>query len=608
MPNSFLYNRTACVLTAAILWATLALAQEDVEKIQASQLQRHVQALTAADYQGRMTGTEEIGKVAAYLASYYESCGLLPAGDNGTYYQAFPFIAGTYVGKNNNLTLVHQNKQESLALHKDFTPLLFSDIGQTQGPLVFVGYGIAASELGYNEYDNIDVQGKIVLLMRYSPDGNKSDTPFANYDRLYDKAIVARDKGAKGVLLVTGPLHRVEDTLLRPTAHGPTPNMKILCVQISQHLADRLLSPTGKSLAVWQKSLNDTRKPNSFVIPEMTISLEVDLVQEQKQCRNVLAYLPPSIPSTEELAVVGAHYDHLGLGGETSRAAKKYGEIHPGADDNASGVAGTLELARYFSGRRQHLKRGLLFANFSGEELGLLGSSAYVKTPFRPLAKTVAMINLDMLGRLNQNVLIVNSTDTSPQWEPLLDRRNQTYAFTLKKMPGGFTSSDSSAFYKENIPVLFFFTNLHEDYHKPSDTWDKLDYPGMAKVVSLVADVTEHLVSTDNKITFTRSKQVQEGAKKNVMRVYTGTIPEFGVNVDGYQIAGVQPDSPAEKAGLQKDDIIIKVGAKNIHNIYDYMASLKTLKAGDKVEFVFRRADKQGKAMLELGAARGGEK
>lgn len=570
-------------------------------------LRAHVRFLVSPELKGRLTGTPEAERAARYIAEAFRSAGLQPAGDDGTFLQSYPFVAGTHPGKDNRLEVVEGEATVPLMFKKDFQPMLFSDVGTAEGALVFAGYGISAPDLKYDDYEGLDVKDKIVLALRFSPDGEKADSPFAQYDRLQDKAIAAREKGAKAILFVTGPLDRKEDTLTEPVKQGMVANLKILSAQISVKSADALLKRGGAKLKELQKVIREKKAPKSLDLPQVRLRLNVDLIQEKKTGLNVVGYCPPETEGSEETVVIGAHFDHIGLGGESSRAEKKYGDVHPGADDNASGAAGLMELARAIAAQKPALRRGLVFIAFSGEELGLLGSDYYVRHPYKLLKEVAAMVNLDMIGRLRNDVLVVNAADTSPQWGPLLDRLNAGYKFDLKKSPGGFSAGDNTSFYKEDIPVLFFFTNLHDEYHKPSDTAATLNYEGEARLLEFVKDAVLEIASAPERPVFTKSK-VTTGGTKGAMRVYTGTIPDFAAEADGYKISGVQPESPAEKAGLKKDDVIVGVGTMTIHSIYDYMAAFKSMKPGDKVEFRFQREGKEQKTTVELAPSKATDK
>jgi hypothetical protein len=573
----------------------------------AEALRAHVKFLASPALKGRLTGSPEIQRAADYIVAEYKKYGLLPAGDKGGYFQEFPFVAGTYPGKNNRLEFTVDGKMRSFRPGEEFLPMLFSGVGSVEAAVVFAGYGISAPELEYDDYEGLDVKDKAVLVLRLSPDGDDPDSPFAPYDRLQDKAITAREKGARAILFVSGPLHKPGEKLEAPRAQGMVAALGILSLQLSQSTADRLLAPSGKTLQELQENLQKEQKPASFAVKERTVSLTVDLFQERKTCRNVVAYLPPADGVERGTLVVGAHYDHIGLGGDASRAEKKYGDVHPGADDNASGSAAVLELARLFAAKRDTLRRGIVFIHFSGEELGLLGSSWYVEHPFKPVKETTAMLNLDMVGRLRDDTLIVNGADTSPQWEAMLDAVNEGFQFDLRRNQGGFSAGDNTSFYKEDLPVLFLFTNVHDDYHMPADTWDKIHYEGEARVVGFAAGLLDRLQALDGPLAFSKSK-ASAGGQRGAMRVYTGTIPDFAAETEGYKLAGTQPDSPAEKAGLKKGDIITGVGTMAVKNIYDYMAAFKGFKPGDTVEMRYLRDGKEGKVVVVLAPSKRSDK
>jgi membrane-associated protease RseP (regulator of RpoE activity) len=297
-----------------------------------------------------------------------------------------------------------------------------------------------------------------------------------------------------------------------------------------------------------------------------------------------------------EAIVIGAHYDHLGRGGEGSLASRE-GEIHHGADDNASGVAGMLELARIFSAERKNLKRTLDFIAFSGEEEGLLGSNFYVNHPLWPLNKIVAMINMDMIGRMKDNRLMIGGVGTASGWRGLFDFINHLSvpyyigrnppppppSFSLSLNEDGFGPSDHSSFYSKQIPVLFFFTGTHDDYHKPSDTADKINYKDEARIITFIAILLRSIDLDEKRPTYTVAKSESQGRSMN-FRVYLGTIPNYAESNDGLKLDGVREDSPASKAGLKAGDRIIRIAGREVRNVYDYTYALGEMKAGEVYE------------------------
>ncbi|MCX8056645.1 MAG: M20/M25/M40 family metallo-hydrolase [Ignavibacteria bacterium] len=575
---------------------------ETSSKIDQSDLFKHLSFLASDDLKGRGTGTPEIDKAADYLAKYFKSIGLQPKGSSG-YFQTFKVTTDLELLKQNSLIVDVNNQPVTFELRKDYQPTGFSANGLAEGNVVFAGYGIEAEDLGYNDYANIDVKDKIVLMMRYSPEGDKPDTKFGFKVQSNFKVSTAKSKGAKAVILFTGPNTVENDRLISLVPDPAAMNAGIPVVSISTEKAKEIFEKAGKNLLDIQKQIDSTQSSKSFEFENVKAKLQVDLKPIVKETRNVIAFLEGNDPELKnEIIVIGAHYDHLGMGGRGSLAASKEPQVHNGADDNASGTTGLLELAEYFASKKSELKRSILFIAFSGEELGLLGSKHFVDNPTVPLEKIKAMINMDMIGRMNENKLTVYGTGTSPKWKPLLNKLNSDSSFKLNFIDGGFGPSDHSSFYAKNIPVLFFFTGTHQDYHKPSDDFDKINYPGMEKVLSLVSNVVYDLTTNPEKIEFTKVQGEQQQGRRMNVRVYVGTIPDYSEQVEGFKIAGVNDGSPAEKAGLKAGDIIIKFGDKTVKNVYDYMYAMQGYKAGDEVEVVVLRNGQEMKFKVVLGS------
>lgn len=576
---------------------------ETRQQIDENDIFKHLSFLASDELKGRGTGTPEIDKAADYIAKYFKSLGLKPKGTSG-YFQPFKVTTDLELQKNNNLTIKADNETIYFELKKDFQPTGFSANGLVEGDLVFAGYGIEAEDLGYNDYANIDVNDKIVLIMRYSPEGDKPDTKFGFKVQSNFKVSIAKSKGAKGVILFTGPNTVENDKLISLVPDPAAMNAGIPVVSISTDKAKEIFEKAGFDLLSIQKQIDSVQQSKSFSFKDFRATLEVNLKPIIKETKNVIALLEGNDPILKnEIIVIGAHYDHLGMGGRGSLASSKEPQIHNGADDNASGTSGMLELAEFFAYKKSDLKRSILFIAFSGEELGLLGSKFFVDNPTVPLNNIVAMINMDMIGRLNENKLTIYGTGTSPKWKPLLNKLNNDSTFKFNFIEGGFGPSDHSSFYGKNIPVLFFFTGTHQDYHKPSDDYDKINYQGMRKVLNLVSEVVYDLTSNPEKIEFTKvqGESQQQGRRMNI-RVYVGTIPDYSEQVEGFKIAGVNDGSPAEKAGLKAGDIIIKFGDKQVKNIYDYMYAMQGYKPGDVVEVIVLRNGQEVKLNLTLGS------
>ena len=362
-------------------------------------------------------------------------------------------------------------------------------------PVVFAGYGTTADEFQYDDYAGLDVKDKIVVVIRYEPSGfgeRSGHHGFTEHAQLVTKAINARNHGAKAVVVINGKLgDGEEDWLTRFGSVSGPENIGIVFVQVKNAVADSWFQLAGKSLKSVQDQINSASKPASFAFPDkLHLSLHIDIETTHATVNNVLAWLPGE---TDEYVIVGAHYDHLGRGNFDSLAPSQVGRIHPGADDNASGTAGVLELARLLAPQRGQLKRSILFMNFAGEELGLLGSAAWVKDPTRPLAKAVAMLNMDMIGRIQDDKVYIGGVGTGSTFRAVLDKAQGHSPFKIEYSAGGYSSSDHTSFVPKRIPVLFFFSGLHSDYHKPSDTWDKINATSAVHLLDLVGNVAVQL-------------------------------------------------------------------------------------------------------------------
>ncbi len=550
-----------------------------------------IKTLAAPDMEGRGAGTKGLGKASKYLEHRYKSLELRPAGTNG-YLQPFTVTTGANLKSDNSLTEQIGSKRQALVLNQDFVPVSFSSSGSFTGPVVFVGYGASADEFQYDDYAGANVKDKIVVVLRYEPEifGEKSGHQgLTQHSQLVTKAINARNHGAKAVVLVNGKLADGEEDLLMRfgSVSGPT-DAGIMLLQVRNSLAESWFQAAGKSLTEVQQQINHMGKPASFAFPDtLQLSLKVDIEATHARVNNVLAYLPGK---TDEYIIVGAHYDHLGRGDSNSLAPSQIGQIHPGADDNASGTAGVLELARMFAPKKGQLDRGILFASFSGEELGLLGSAQWVKEPTLPLDKCVAMLNMDMIGRIKDNKVYIGGVGTGTTFKAILEQaeKQSNSNFKIEYSAGGYSASDHTSFVAKKIPVLFFFSGLHSDYHKPSDTWDKINAPAAAQLLDLVSDVALQLASAPAPPTFVTVVEDKPmsgiSAGGGGYGPYFGSIPDFGEVKDGVRFSDIRPGSPAAKAGLRAGDILVQFGDKPIHNLYDFTDALRRSKVGEVVE------------------------
>src|SRR5713101_4963402 len=561
---------------ARLVWAIFALAliaaADTPLTIGTADSQKYlndIKALTTPAMEGRGDGTKGLNRAARLIENRFESLGLQPAGKNG-FEQPFSVITGAKLKGKNHLNVQSGGAKNSLKLNQDYVPFSFLATGAVSGPVVFVGYGASAGEFAYDDYAATDVKGKIAVILRYEPSGfaaKSGNQGLTTHAQLISKAINARNHGAKAVVLVNGRLGDGEEDLLTRfgSVSGPE-NTGILIVHVKNAVVEKWFKAAGKSLADVQNQINSTTKPGSFAFPEsIQLSLRVDIENTRATVNNLLAYLPGK---TEEYVIIGAHYDHLGRGNFDSLAPAQIGQIHPGADDNASGTAGVLELARLFAPLKGQLQRGILFASFAGEELGLLGSAEWVKEPTRPLAKAVAMINMDMIGRIKDDKVYIGGVGTGSTFKAVLDQAQKEASFKIEYSAGGYSSSDHTSFVTKKIPVLFFFSGLHSDYHKPSDTWDKINAPSAARLLDLVGNVAVQLANAPEAPAFqvVAEDKPATGGGGGSYGPYFGSIPDFGQTENGVKFSDVKPNSPAAKAGLKAGDILIQFGDKAIKN------------------------------------------
>jgi len=582
-------NRTKAPRLLAILVAValLAAASTSTQHADPSRYVSDIRALASPDMEGRGAGTKGLTRAEHMIEKRYKEVHLDPAGVNG-YEQPFSVITGARLKSDNHCTVHTPDGKKDLKAEQDFVPFSFSSSGSVAAPVVFAGYGATADEFHYDDYGDLEVKDKIVVVLRYEPSGfaeKSGNHGLTTHSQLITKAINARNHGAKALIVLNGKLGDGEEDLLTRfgSVSGPE-NVGIVMAQVKNATADAWFQAAGKSLKDAQDQINSTTKPASFAFPDsLHVLLNIDIETTRATINNVLAWLPGQ---TDEYVIVGAHYDHLGRGNFDSLAPSQIGQIHPGADDNASGTAGVLELARLLAPQRGQLKRSILFMNFSGEELGLLGSAAWVKNPTRPLAKAVAMINMDMIGRIKDDKVYIGGVGTGSTFKTVLEQAQKDAPFKIEYSAGGYSSSDHTSFVTKKIPVLFFFSGLHSDYHKPSDTWDKINGTSAAKLLDMVESVTVQLASAQDPPAFqvVAEDKPPAGGGGGGYGPYFGSIPDFGQVETGVKFSDVKPNSPAAKAGLKAGDILIQFGDKPIKNLYDFTDALRRSKVGDVVE------------------------
>jgi aminopeptidase YwaD len=599
--------KNALLLLLACAAVLPVYAQTNPADITAAELREHVRYLASDELQGRGSGTQGNQDAAIYIAAKLKTWGLHPAGVNNTFFQPFDFVSSVKLGETNTVKIESPAGDRTLKVDSDFRPFGFSSTAAVEGPLVFVGYGVVAPEKQYDDYAGIDVKGKVVVMFRYGPDGASPRSEYQKHTGLRNKARVARDKGAIAMIMINGPADEAEDGLYKLSLDQGAGSSGIVAVSMKRDLLEPCFQAAGWSVKALQDSMRAHTAAKSFELPKCIATINVTVNRVTSQSANIVAYLEGNDPQLkDEVIVLGAHMDHLGLGGPGSGSmVPDTIAIHNGADDNASGTASLLELAQAICAHAGTIHRSYVFTFFSGEELGTLGSQAYVSMPFYPLRQTIAMLNMDMVGRLQNKALSIGGTGTSGVWPTLISRHNADSTFTITMNPDGFGPSDHASFYGKDIPVLFFFTGTHDDYHKPTDDWEKINYAGQEKITKLVNAIVTDLDTMAARPPFVRVQVASAGrggsGDSRSFNVNLGIIPDVGESSTGLKVSGVRANGAGEKAGLLAGDILVGMAGKKIMNIYDYMGLLGELKAGDEVVLDVNRAGKiiQLKAVMQ---------
>lgn len=598
---------------------TLADVLEFSSEISISDLRHHVEYLASEELAGRLTGTEGERLATAYAARLFERFGLEPAGDNGTFFQSFEFTAGIDLGSDNRLSLTDGDGQsweafDTAEADSDWRPLSFSQTGRIDpAEIVFAGYGIEipAEEgfEGYNSYFHLDVQDKWVLVFRFMPENLERDDRrrFARYSSLRHKAMNARRRGARGLLVVSGPNSQVQQEVVPLGFDASTAGAGLAAVSLSDALGEKVVATADRTLKDLQDQLDDGTLAPGFAIPGLRLGAEIDLLQQRRTGRNVLARLRGE-PAEEDASflVIGAHIDHLGdHGGSASRArGDDLNKIHPGADDNASGVAAMLEIAAQLAAWKEdgsfQPRRHIVFAAWSGEEIGLLGANHYTRELARgwvhdenaPLTNVVAAkLNMDMIGRFEEK-LILQGAGSSTEWPALVERANVPVGLPIVMQEDPFLSTDAAAFYARQVPIINAFTGAHEDYHTPWDTADKINYEGLEKVTRFMLLLTRAMALDDETPDYQAIARPEAGQGMRGMRVFLGTIPDYSQgDVEGVRLSGVAPEGPAAAAGVQAGDIITGLSGEDIKNIYDYTFIMGEIRIGEETDITVQRGE-----------------
>lgn len=597
-----IYNFLKCLRsipgTFLLIFLLNSCAATKQSEVTQQELKGHIEYLSSDKLQGRLTGSEGDSLAALYIKNELTSYGFLPLEGDG--FQKFTVTKRIFPGKNNLLSIL----EKTYSCEKDFIPMGFSSNGMADAEVIFAGYGfnINTDSIKWNDYQNLDVKGKWVMILRADPEVNNTQSFYIPYSGDRDKALIAKDMGAAGVLFVAGPASDDQDTF-DPLSKNDF-SVGIPVFRIKRDVADHILSVARATTAALEKKLNNSRKPLGFST-DVYLKGNAEISREESVTRNVAMVLPGTDEKLKnEYIIIGAHFDHLGLGGpgSSSRAVDTTG-VHHGADDNASGVALMLELAEKYAKTKESHKRSIICIGFSGEEMGLLGSKYFTENPGIDLKSVNAMINLDMVGRLREtNVLQVSGVGTAEGLRDKILSVSDTSLIKLALSDEGYGPSDHSAFYGKNIPVLFYTTGAHLDYHTPYDVTDSINFNGMISVSSLVYSMANELASSPERLIFNEAGPVAEQARPTRRKGVTlGIMPDFAGNIkNGLRADFVTPGKPAALGGMKKGDIITAINGKPVNNIQDYMFRMGQLKHGETISVEVIRDGKKEVLLIQL--------
>lgn len=594
-----------------LVFAPFAKAADD-ESIE--RMRRDLTFLASDECEGRGALTQGIHKAADYIAARFEQLGLRPGGEDGTYFQKFRFRTGrSRLGTVNRLILHGPQGQEiELPVAQQFMPLGMSEEGKVTAPVVFAGYGLNFIDpkegIHYNDYQGIDVAGKVVIVLRQTPYPGNKIVPFGGQRNqrlgsLTNKLVTADQAKAAAVLFVNDRDKALDTDSLLPFEYTSEemPPAKPIAAHVRRSAVEMMLqSSVGDTLSSREREIDRTLKPQSAVLTGWTATIELAIERTTVEVKNVIGILEGNGPLARETVILGAHYDHLGRGerGSLERDEKNRQQFHYGADDNGSGTVAMLELARRFATSKGRNGRRIVFMAFAGEEQGLIGSRHFVNKPTFPLSDVAAMVNLDMVGRVRpekntkKDHLQIGGTGSAKEFDPLVDALAKKHDFHLSKDPSGYGPSDHTSFTEKKIPVFFLFSGLHEQYHKPTDTVQTINFPGMRKVVHLTGEMLVQLANMPRP-TFQDTKPAQPGGQVDVPKIRFMPGNYNSAEERGVLIGGVIKGGPADKAGIKAGDFIVEIGGKPIRNMGGYMTVLATHRAGEKVEFTIERDGKR---------------
>ncbi|MFM8980586.1 MAG: M28 family peptidase [Planctomycetia bacterium] len=581
--------------------APVALAPTQGPELSVEDLRAHLEVLASDAFEGRMTAEPGGQRAARYVADGLARAGLQPRGSEGWYQ---PYVLSRPVLGEGNLLRARRaatgagpGEELRLAVTQDWNPLSVTASRSVRAPLAFGGFGISAPDDGHDDYAQLDVKGKVLLVLRKSPPGKPT---LLRQAPLLAKVGQAVQHGALGVLLVndTATAREEQDGLFpwNQDIGAPTGSAQVPVAFLTRAAAARLVALAGMDLERLETASCQAQGACSLEGVEVELTTALGRTQ-QANTANVVGFLPGSDPAlAREVVIVGAHHDHVGMGsgGASLGGPKARGVVHNGADDNGSGTVALLELAEWFGAPAHRTRRSLLFLSFSGEELGLLGSQHYVEHPLLPLADTVAMVNLDMVGRSQGGKLEVGGVGTARGLQDLVAAANRELGLSLTWDPQGEAPSDSTSFFQKKIPVLFMFTGLHDDYHRPSDDVEKVNFPDLLRITRLTAEVVRTLADRDERLQYT-------DPPRPARRPRLGITPGREADPRGVPVAGVAPGGPAATAGLQAGDVLLALAGQAVRTLQDLQEVLRKLEPGKAVPLRLLRDGKELAVDVVLG-------
>lgn len=574
-------------------------AQKEITK---KELKEHVSYLASDELTGRKPGTDGGLASATYIAKTFKKAGLKLQAEKG--FQYFDVITGVEFKGENKLSFPTTSENLEYKVETDFMPLNFSKNGSFEGEVVFAGYGfdIQQDELKWNDYEGIDAKGKWVIVLKGDPEPKNRKSKFIPFSNTRSKTLTAKDKGAIGIIFVSGEINSEKEVLPKLGKPRGLSRANIPAIEVKREIANKLL--TIKTVSELEKALNTEKKNSSYEMGG-NLKVSVGIAYTKTKTQNIIAFIEGSDPKLkDEIIVIGGHYDHLGMGGFGSGSrTPDTTAVHNGADDNASGIAAIMEIAEQLAANKKQLKRSFLVIAFGAEEMGLLGSKYFTTNPLFELKQIKAMLNFDMIGRLDTETkkLSIGGTGTSSESENILTKQAEGTDLELSFASEGFGPSDHASFYVKDIPVFFISSGAHGDYHTPKDDTELINFEGLNDISNYGYKLTLELLNRKETLIFKEAGPKSAGSAKRGYKVTLGIMPAFGASkVAGLAVDAVMPGRPAEKCGMKKADIITAINGKEITNIYDYMNRLQTLKVGETITVDVLRKGKKEILLIQL--------